>query len=91
MPNNDLNNEQKITRNILYSILAITIFFSFIVDFYDLIDEKYRYFINFAKIVIFGIIFYVGYKKQLVNKTSSIFTIILIFIIFTITMLIRYV
>jgi hypothetical protein len=91
MPNNNLNNEQKITRNILYSILAITIFFSFVVDFYDLIDEKYRYFINFAKVGIFGIIFYIGYKKQLVNKTSSIFTIILVFIIFTITMLIRYV
>jgi hypothetical protein len=34
MPNNDLTQEQKTTRDILYCILAFTIFLSFIVDFY---------------------------------------------------------
>lgn len=89
MPNNDLTQEQKTTRNILYCILAFTIFLSFIVDFYHLIDTKYRSYINFAKVGIYGIVFFIAYKKHLVNKTSLIFTIILVAIIITIALLNR--
>jgi hypothetical protein len=89
MINQNLNNEQKKTRNILYSILAFTIFLSVFVDFYHLIDTKYRPCINFFMLGINGIVFYVGYKKHLVNKTSMIFTIILVSIIIAIALLKR--
>lgn len=89
MPNQNLNNEQKITRNILYSIFAFTIFLSVIVDFYHLIDTKYRPFINIFMLGINGVVFYIGYKKQLINKTSLIFTILTVTIIVAITVLKR--
>jgi hypothetical protein len=77
MPNQNLTNEQKKIRNILYSILAFTIFLSVFVDFYHLIDTKYRPFINFFMLGINGIVFYIGYKKQLINKTSLIYSILI--------------
>ena len=89
MPNQNLNNEQIKTRNILYSILAFTIIFSVIVDFYHLIDTKYRTFINIFMLGINGVVFYIGYKKQLINKTSFIFTISTVAIIVAITLLNR--
>lgn len=89
MPNKNLTQEQKITRNILYSILAFTIFLSLIVDFYHLIDTKYRPFINIFMLGINGVAFYIGYKKQLINKTSFIFTILTVTIIVVISLLKR--
>jgi hypothetical protein len=89
MPNKNLTQEQKITRNILYSILAFTIFLSVFVDFYHLIDTKYRPFINFFMLGINGIVFYIGYKKQLINKTSFIVTFLTVAIIAAITLLKR--
>jgi hypothetical protein len=89
MPNQNLNNEQIKTRNILYSILAFTIFLSVIVDFYHLIDTKYRPFMNIFMLGINGVIFYIGHKKQLFNKTSLIFSISTVAIIVTITLLNR--
>jgi hypothetical protein len=89
MTNINLTKEQKTIRNILYSILSFTIFLSLIVDHYTLIDTKYRYLINIAMLGIFGIVFYVGFKKQLINKSSLIFSIIIGAFIFTITLLNR--
>jgi hypothetical protein len=89
MPNQNFNNEQKKTRNILYCILSFTIFFSLIVDQFILIDSNYRYLINIAMLGINGIVFYVGYKKQLINKTSFIFTFLTVAIIAAITLLKR--
>ena len=87
MPNQNLTNEQEKTRNILYSILAFTIFSSFILDFYTLINPNYRYLINISMLGICGIVFYIGYKKQLINKKSLIFTIFLAAIFSGITLL----
>ena len=89
MPNKNLTQEQEKTRNILYSILAFTIVISFIIDFYTLIDTKYRYLINIAMLGICGIVFYIGFKKQLMNKKSLIFTIFLAAIFSAITLLNR--
>ena len=89
MLNQNLNNEQKITRNILYSILSFTIFLSLIVDHYTLIDTKYRYLINIAIIGICGIVFYIGYKKQLINKASLIYSILIVATIVSIALLNR--
>jgi hypothetical protein len=47
MLNKNLTQEQKKTRNILYGILAFTIFLSVFIDFYHLIDPKHRPFINY--------------------------------------------
>ncbi len=89
MPNQNLNNEQKKTRNILYSILAFTIFLSVFVDFYHLIDTKYRPFINIFMLGVNGVVFYIGYQKQLINKTSLILTISTVAIIVAIALLKR--
>ena len=89
MSNKVLIKEQKAIRNILYGILALTIFISCIVDFYALINPKYRYLINISILGIYGIVFYIGYKNQLVNKTSSLVTIIIVAIIVIYTLLNR--
>ena len=89
MSTNNLTKEQNTIRNILYGILALTIFISCIVDFYALINPKYRYLINISILGIYGIVFYIGYKNQLVNKTSSLVTIIIVAIIVTYTLLNR--
>jgi len=89
MYNKNLSKEQKIIRNILYGILALTIFISCIVDFYSLIDQKYRYLINSFMIGIFGIVNYIGYKYQLINKSSTISAIIIVAIIVAIRLLNR--
>ena len=89
MSTNNLTKEQNTIRNILYGILAFTIFISFIVDFYALIDPKYRYLINISMLGIYGIVFYIGHKNQLINKGSTISTIIIFLIIVTIALLNR--
>lgn len=89
MPNKILTREQKKTRNILYSILAFTIILSVIVDFYHLIDTKYRQFMNIFMLGINGVVFYKGYKKELINKTSLIFIISTVAIIVAIALFIR--
>ena len=89
MPNKNLTKEQNTIRNILYGILAFTISVSFIVDFYTLIAPKYRYLLNISIIVIIGDVFYVGYKYNLINKSSTITAIIISAIIVTITLLNR--
>ena len=85
----NLTKEQNTIRNILYGILAFTISVSFIVDFYTLIAPKYRHLLNISIIVIIGDVFYVGYKYNLINKSSTISAIIISAIIVTITLLNR--
>jgi hypothetical protein len=87
MLNKNLTQEQKKTRNILYGILAFTIFLSVFIDFYHLIDPKHRPFINYFMLGINGIVFYVGYKKQLVSQTSLIVSILLVATIITIALI----
>jgi cytochrome c oxidase subunit IV len=89
MPNTNLNKEQKIIRNVLYIILSCTIIFSFMVDFFTLINPKYRYLVNIFMLCINGIVFYIGFKKQIINKDSLIATIILVAAIITISLLNR--
>jgi hypothetical protein len=89
MSNQNLNQEQKITKIILYIILSLTIIVSYLVDFYTLVNPKYRYLINIFMLGIYGIVFYIGYKKQLINKISSIVSIIIVALIFTFTLLNR--
>jgi len=89
MSNQNLNQEQKITRIILYIILSLMIIVSYLVDIYTLVNPKYRYLINIFMLGICGIVFYIGYNKQLLNKSSSIVSIIIGALIFTITLLNR--
>ena len=89
MSTNNLTKEQNTIRNILYGILALTIFISCIIDFYALIYPKYRYLINISMLGIYGIVFYIGHKNQLINKGSTISTIIIFLIIVTIALLNR--
>ena len=89
MTKQNISPEKKQMRNILYGILAFTIFISCIIDFYALIDQKHRYLINISMIGIYGIINYVAFKNNLINWKSTIITIIIITIIVTITFLNR--
>ena len=89
MPNKNLTQEQKKTRNILHSILSFTILLSLIVDHYTLINPKYRYLINIAMLGICGIVFYIGFKNQLIYKKSIVSTIFLAAIFSAITLINR--
>jgi hypothetical protein len=85
----NLTLKQKQIRNILYGIMALTIFSNFIIFYYALIDQKYSYFISFTMLAIIGIINYVAYKNGLINRRSTISAIITVAIIVTITLLNR--
>jgi uncharacterized membrane protein len=89
MSTNNLTKEQNIIRNILYGIMGLTIFTNFIIFYFALIDQKYSNIISFSMLGIYGIVFYIGYKNQLVNKTSSLVTIIIVAIIVTIALFTR--
>ncbi len=67
MSTNNLTKEQNIIRNILYGIMGLTIFTNFIIFYFALIDQKYSNIISFSMLGIYGIVFYIGYKNQLVN------------------------
>ena len=89
MSNKNLTKKQNQIRNILYGIMALTIFSNFIIFYYALIDQKYSYFISFTLLAIIGIISYVAYKNGLINRRSTISAIIIVAIIVTITLLNR--
>jgi hypothetical protein len=89
MPNKNLTKEQNTIRNILYGILGLTIFTNFIIFYFALIDQKYSNIISFSMLGIYGIVFYIGHKNQLINKSSSIVAIIIVVIIATIALLSR--
>jgi hypothetical protein len=89
MPNKNLTKEQNTIRNILYGIMGLTIFINFIIFYFALIDQKYSNIISFSMLGIYGIVFYIGHKNQLINKSSSIVAIIIVVIIATIALLNR--
>ena len=86
MPNKNLTKEQNTIRNILYGIMGLTIFTNFIIFYFALIDQKYSNIISFSMLGIYGIVFYIGHKNQLINKSSTISAIIKTIIIVTITL-----
>ena len=86
MPNKNLTKEQNTIRNILYGIMGLTIFINFIIFYFALIDQKYSNIISFSMLGIYGIVFYIGHKNQLINKSSTISAIIITIIIVTITL-----
>lgn len=89
MSNKNLTKEQNQVRNILYGIMALTIFSNFIIFYYALIDQKYSYIISFTMLAIIGIINFVAYKNGLINRRSTIYAIIIVAIISTIALLNR--
>ena len=86
MPTKNLTKEQNTIRNILYGIMGLTIFTNFIIFYFALIDQKYSNIISFSMLGIYGIVFYIGHKNQLINKSSTISAIIITIIIVTITL-----
>ncbi len=86
MPTKNLTKEQNTIRNILYGILGLNIFTNFIIFYFALIDQKYSNIISFSMLGIYGIVFYIGHKNQLINKSSTISAIIITIIIVTITL-----
>jgi hypothetical protein len=89
MSNKNLTKEQNQIRNILYGILGLTIFTNFIIFYFALIDQKYSYYISFTMLSIIGIINFVAYKNDLINRRSTISAIIIVAIITTIALLNR--
>jgi hypothetical protein len=69
--------------------MGLTIFTNFIIFYFALIDQKYSNIISFSMLGIYGIVFYIGHKNQLINKSSSIVAIIIVVIIATIALLNR--
>jgi len=89
MSTKNLSKGQNQIRNILYGIMALTIFSNFIIFYYALIDQKYSYIISFTMLSIIGIINFVAYKNGLINRRSTISAIIIVAVIVTITLLKR--
>jgi hypothetical protein len=89
MSTKNLSKEQNQIRNILYGIMALTIFSNFIIFHYVLIDQKYSYIISFTMLSIIGIINFVAYKNGLINRRSTISAIIIVAIIVAIILLNR--
>ena len=89
MPPKNLTKEQNTIRNILYGIMGLTIFINFIIFYFTLIDQKYSNIISFSMLGIYGIVFYIGHKNKLINKSSTICAIIIVLIIVTITLFTR--
>jgi hypothetical protein len=69
--------------------MGLTIFTNFIIFYFALIDQKYSNIISFSMLGIYGIVFYIGHKNQIINKTSLIVAIIIVVIIATIALLNR--
>ena len=89
MSTNNLTKEQNTIRNILYGIMGLTIFTNFIIFYFALIDQKYSNIISFSMLGIYGIVYYIGHKNKLINKSSTISAIIISAIIVIITLLNR--
>ena len=89
MSTKNLTKEQNTIRNILYGIMALTIFSNFFIFHYVLIDQKYSYFISFTILAIIGIINFVAYKNGLINVRSTISAIIIVAIIIAVRLLKR--
>ena len=89
MSNKVLTKEQNTIRNILYGILALTIFTNFIIFYYALIDQKYSNIIRFSIIGICAILNFIGYKYKLINKSSTLTAIIIVALILTYSLLKR--
>ena len=89
MSTNNLTKEQNTIRNILYGIMGLTIFTNSIIFYFVLIDQKYSNIISFSMLGIYGIVFYIGHKNKLINKSSTISAIIISAIIVIITLLNR--
>ncbi len=69
--------------------MGLTIFINFIIFYFALIDQKYSNIISFSMLGIYGIVFYIGHKNQLISKSSSIVATIIVAIIVTIALLSR--
>ena len=69
--------------------MGLTIFTNFIIFYFALIDQKYSNIISFSMLGIYGLVFYIGHKNQIINKTSLIVAIIIVVIIATIALLNR--
>jgi len=89
MSTKNLTKDQNQIRNILYGIMALTIFSNFIIFYYALIDQKYSYIISFTMLSIIGIINFVAYKNGLINVRSTISAIIIVAIIIAVRLLKR--
>ncbi len=86
MSTTNLTTEQKELRNLLYFINALLMIVYVISNYYKLIHQEYQNLLNSLMVILYGIIFTIGYRKKIINKSSLIFTLLFVAIIMTIAL-----
>jgi ABC-type proline/glycine betaine transport system permease subunit len=86
MSTTNLTTEQKELRNLLYFINALLMIVYFSLNYYKLIHQEYQNLLNSLMVILYGIIFTIGYRKKIINKLSLIFTLLFVAIIMTIAL-----
>ena len=86
MSTTNLTTEQKELRNLLYFINALLMIVYVISNYYKLIHQEYQNLLNSLMVILYGIIFTIGYRKKIINKSSLIFTLLFVAIIITIAL-----
>ena len=76
MSTTNLTTEQKELRNLLYFINALLMIVYISLNYYKLIHQEYQNLLNSLMVILYGIIFTIGYRKKIINKSSLIFTMI---------------
>jgi ABC-type proline/glycine betaine transport system permease subunit len=86
MSTTNLTTEQKELRNLLYFINAFLMIVYISLNYYKLIHQEYQNLLNSLMVILYGIIFTIGYRKKIINKLSLIFTLLFVAIIMTIAL-----
>lgn len=86
MSTTNLTTEQKELRNLLYFINALLMIVYISLNYYKLIHQEYQNLLNSLMVILYGIIFTIGYRKKIINKSSLIFTLLFVAIIITIAL-----
>jgi len=86
MSTTNLTTEQKKLRNLLYFINTLLMIVYFSLNYYKLIHQEYQNLLNSLMVILHGIIFTIGYRKKIINKSSLIFTLLFVAIIMTIAL-----
>ena len=86
MSTTNLTTEQKELRNLLYFINALLMIVYISLNYYKLIHQEYQNLLNSLMVILYGIIFTIGYRKKIINKLSLIFTLLFVAIIMTIAL-----
>jgi hypothetical protein len=84
-----LTTEQKKLRSLLYFISTLLMIIYISLGYYKLFDPTQKNIVNLIMVIMYGIIFFIGYRKKVINKSSLYFTLLFVAIVVSIALLNR--